>query len=214
MSDVLPFFFFLSRPLALIFLSVFFFQQTEGLRSLYAYMMQFGLFASLVGEVFWMFRTESLFLGLGLSFSFFGIVAYTISFFYAEARYREYPILIRKPWLVLIFLIYGLAPILLLYPNLREWEGPVITLMVSLVIMCLVALNRWRRVPQGSFGDVLMGALLLLLSLSLSMLSAFAAPTWIPFSEYWILITCSIGHYLIATGYLKQLVIRFRSVDF
>jgi uncharacterized membrane protein YhhN len=202
--DYLPLLHYLVKPMIMISLSVFYFYQMMHRRDWAHYLMQAALLFSLMGDLFLMFRGDWFF-QLGLGSFLLAQIAYIGVFSQTQSDGEVGPILLRKPWLVLPFLAYGLALIAILYPNLGSLLLPVVIYALALTTMTLMALNRWRRVPQDSFSFVFLGALLFFISDSLIAVDRFAHDLLnIPLAKVWIMLTYMVAQYLIVMGILIQ----------
>lgn len=207
-----PYFHYVAKPLVMISLIVFFTRETYSRQRLGVFLMQGALFFSLLGDVFLMIPDEGpTFFILGLGAFLLAHVAYIGVFSYwPEPVEGEPAILRRKWWLWIPFLTYGLGLVYLVYPELGALWWPVMIYAAVLMGMVLAALNRWKRVPDESFGYVFLGAMLFMLSDSLIALDRFGqAILSIPLAHTWIMMTYMSAQYLIVRGMLKA----YRATD-
>ena len=200
--ETAPLFHYVTKPLIVLSLLVFYLIHARIREGLLRYVIPLALFFSLMGDVFLMFLGERFFL-LGLSSFLLAHVCYILAFGHMHNRSGERPLLRRKPWLIFFFVFYLAMLMLLIYPGLGPMRAPVVVYSIVILTMSLMALNRWKRVPQDSFSWVFFGALLFMLSDSLIAITRFGFP--IPFSQTWIMLTYMAAQYLIVAGMLRQI---------
>ncbi len=199
--DSFPIIHYVTKPLVVISLWIFF---TWNIRSRdlgLKWGIGLALAFSLIGDVSLMFQGPPFFLG-GLSAFLIAHICYIYVFTTRCQPAVSLPLLKRKPWLIIFFVLYGLTLLAMVYSGLGEMILPVCVYALVILSMGLSALNRWKRVSQDSFSWVFLGALLFMLSDSLIAIAKFAFV--IPFSQTWIMLTYMGAQYLIVIGIMRQ----------
>jgi uncharacterized membrane protein YhhN len=203
-ADQFPALEFLTKPLIMLSLLIFYTLHHLARRRLPAYLMQFSMVFSLMGDI-WLSMEGAPYFLLGLGSFLLAQMCYCIVFTLSTWAGPEQPLLRRKPWLVLPYLAYLGGLLAVLFPGLGAMQVPVIIYACMIVGMALTALNRWRQVPDESFARVFMGAMLFVLSDSLIALNTFAqAVLPLPMPRLWIMLTYMAAQFLIVTGMLQQ----------
>ncbi len=80
---------------------------------------------------------------------------------------------------------------------------PILCYGITIMVMLLTALNRWKNVEINSFNWVIFGAILFVISDCILAINRFVSP--INFEDILIMATYAIGQYLIIFGVLKNL---------
>jgi len=187
-----------AKPLIMISLMGNFLWQIRSIRARPVWMFIAALFFSWLGDVLLMFGAQPLFFVLGLGAFLLAHIGYCISFLATDARMSEEPVLLRKPRAILLFMVYFAIMLAALWPGLGDLKVPVIIYAAAITCMIALALNRWKRVPQGSFAPVFAGAMLFVLSDSVLALNKFVVA--IPLAPFWIMSTYMAAQYLIVQG--------------
>jgi uncharacterized membrane protein YhhN len=196
---------FICKPLILISLSLFFYQQTRAAYNRFARWIQAGLLFSLAGDVFLMFDgVHSLNFSLGLASFLLAHIAYLIAYHLSVSNQKARPFVQQKPWLLLPFLLYELSLYGWLFPNLAALKFPVFAYTLALLGMGIFALNRYGRSSPYSFRLIFSGALLFIVSDSVLAVDKFI--TLIPIAGVIIMATYSLAQYLIVLGAVAQVV--------
>ncbi len=126
-------------------------------------------------------------------------VMYAIAFFKTSGN----SMFIRKRiYLLLPVILYGAGLVFLLYDNLDGMRLPVTIYAFVILTMLVAAINRCGKVNQFSFGMVLAGAILFVISDSLIAVGKFGYP--FRFSGVAVMTTYIAAQFLIVTGVLKQ----------
>ena len=165
---------------------------------------------------------------LGLVFSWFGDLALMsaagdkilfllglVSFLIAHILYinayvrvhdRSAPMILRqKPWILIPLLVYLLCLISMIVPTLpMDMKIPVAIYSLVIGTMVAFALNRYKRVSDGSFALVFGGALLFMFSDSTIAVNTFLFHGNFPMAGVFIMSAYIGGQYLIAKGMLKN----------
>jgi len=210
LRDYFPWFHYLSKPAIMISLGLFFYAHISSKWNRFTAFMLIAIIASLFGDIFLMLAGDYFIWGLG-SFLLAHIFYLLVFTAYGLSPISQESLLKRKPWLVLIFLVYAVLLIGILYPYLGKMLIAVCIYALVIMSMSLAALNRWKRVSQKSFAFVFMGALLFMLSDSMIAINKFAFD--IPLSHLWIMTTYITAQYLIVMGILRQMLsVKFSSL--
>ena len=125
---------------------------------------------------------------------------------YAMVHDRSAPMILRrKPWILIPLLAYILCLISMILPVLTvEMKIPVTIYALVIGAMVSFAINRYKRVGDGSFALVFGGALLFMFSDSLIAVNTFLCHGTFPMAGVGIMSTYIAGQYLIAKGMLKN----------
>lgn len=183
---------FLTKPLIMISVMVFYFLQTQNQRNFQDKWMLMAFFFSLLGDTFLMFSGEKYFMfGLG-SF----LITHLFYIFTFSRNWLKSNILAR-----IFFVIFSIIMLFLLQHNIsNSLIIPIVIYMITITIMAISASE--RNANSESYRMVLLGAILFLLSDSLIALDKFVVP--IPFQTFLIMGTYVLAQYLIAVGFLKR----------
>ncbi len=183
---------FLTKPLIMISIMIFYFLQTKKQRNFQDKLMLIAFFFSMLGDTFLMFHGEKYFMfGLGS----FLITHLFYTFLFSHNRLKINLLarisLLSFSVLMLFILQNNIANSLLI---------PIIIYMITITIMAISASE--RNTNTSSYRMVLMGAILFVLSDSLIAIDKFVVP--IPFPIILIMGTYILAQYLIAIGFLKR----------
>lgn len=203
---------YISKPLLLTVLSLWFYLQVRPLRSKTARLILAGLIFSIGGDTLLMFvengpKDEKFFL-LGLGSFLIAQLCYLVGF--ASLPGANKGLLMQKPIWVLPFVIYLLGLMTLLWPNIpQSMRIPVAIYSLAIVGMVMAACNLYVLLSQKVFIGLIVGVLLFLLSDSLIALNKFTAPSSfsIPYPRISIMLTYLLGQYFIASSsvnFLKE----------
>lgn len=160
-----------------------------------------SLFFSCCGDVFLMIKPTSQILFIS------GLVSFLVAHLLYIRAYRltSLPItqgIFRKSWWLLIpFVVFEIALLYLLSPNLKDLAIPVSVYATVLLLMAVYALNRYGVVPEISFRAVFIGALVFVVSDSLIAINKFYQP--VPLARVWIMGTYCLSQWLIVWGLMK-----------
>lgn len=160
-----------------------------------------SLFFSCCGDVFLMIKPTSQILFIS------GLVSFLVAHLLYIRAYRltSLPItqgIFRKSWWLLIpFVVFEIALLYLLSPNLMDLAIPVSVYATVLLLMAVYALNRYGVVPEISFRAVFIGALVFVVSDSLIAINKFYQP--VPLARVWIMGTYCLSQWLIVWGLMK-----------
>lgn len=202
LTDFLAELHFVSKPLIMIVLFVWYLRQTAADNSRAKWALVAGICFSWLGDVLLMFSPPLFFIG-GLASFLLAHIGYCVAFLRSTpSLHEDEPVLKRKPFLLLLFIAYYTSILRLLWGGLKEMQLPVIVYASVITCMAALALNRWKRVPYESFGPVFAGALLFVVSDSVLAINRFYLP--LPNGHFWVMITYMAAQYLIVTGYARM----------
>lgn len=189
------------KPLIMIWMAVYFLLFRKKKRFTFPVLVAF--FFSWVGDNFLMFSGENeMFFYAGVGGFFFAQLAYIYVFSrYSEQKMKGY--LQKRPWIIIVFLVYFGGIYYILLPGLEGIMRPVILVYaLSLMAMSMMALNRRERVNPSSFRYVFVGSLLFMASDSMIAINKFT--TEIPMAGFWIMISYISAQYLIMRGLVLE----------
>lgn len=136
-----------------------------------------GLFFGWIGDVLLMFTDR------GEIFFIFGLVAFLIGHLFYIFSFRQLTwdresnlLPTQKVRYIFPILLVGTGLMVILYPNLGDMKMPVMVYDIVIMLMASYALLRVGRTSQSSFGFVLTGALLFMVSDSLLAINKFYSP--------------------------------------
>ncbi len=183
---------YLTKPLIMISMIVFYFLQTRNHRSFQDKLMIVAFFFSLIGDSFLMLSdTTSFTFGLG-SF----LITHLIYIFIFSRNRLKMNILAR-----ISLLAFSISMLFVLKDNVNDsLLIPVIIYMITITVMAITAAE--RNTNPESYRMVLIGAVLFVLSDSLIAINEFVNP--IPFSTFLIMGTYVLAQYLICIGFLER----------
>lgn len=183
---------FLTKPLIMISIMVFYFFQTQNQRSLQDKLMLIAFFFSMLGDTFLMIKGEQNFMfGLG-SF----LITHLLYIFVFSRNWLKIKVLYR-----ILMLSFSIVMLLILKNNIsNSLLFPIIGYMLTITIMAISAVE--RNTNPESFRLVLMGAILFVLSDSLIAIDKFVLP--IPFPTIFIMGTYVLAQYWICVGFLRR----------
>ena len=191
------------KPLLVPALLLYLYLNTRDDVSAFVRLVMGGLILSWVGDVVLMFSDRGeLFFAAGLGAFLVAHLLYIAAYVRSVSRTAGVAFLRRRPlWLLpfgLLFVgIYGL-----LYPALGAMRVPVLAYTATIVLMAVLALNRWGRVPEASFRLILWGALLFILSDAILAIDKFLVT--VPHAGVAVMSTYVAAQYLIVEGGIAQ----------
>jgi uncharacterized membrane protein YhhN len=142
---------------------------------------------------------NDMFFMIGLSCFLLAQVMYLIAFFSTKG---ENVLVLKKFYLIVPVILYGVILIYILYDGLGDMKIPVIIYAAVILTMLTSALNREKKVNKQSYILVLVGAILFVFSDSLIAINKFGYPFIL--SRIAIMTTYITAQYLIVIGCLKQ----------
>jgi len=188
---------YITKPLILISLIIYFWKQGKALGKKTKTIMLLALLFSLMGDVLLMFvdRAANFFIGGLIAF----LLAHIMYILIFLKHGRQHKI---KPAFIGLVLIYAIGLLYVLYDGLGDMLVPVIVYMTAILIMVVSASQRKGSVSKISFVLVFLGALFFMVSDSILALNKFYQP--IPYSSILIMSTYASAQYLIVMGILRQ----------
>ena len=199
------------KPLLMPILMFWYYKETKAKKTIDKIMLA-SLFFSWWGDNFLMpaiFKTDINFL-LGLASFLVAHVLYIAAF--VKTNIQNQSIIKSKPYLVLPFIIIGVALIsFLMHENssdFNEMKIPVMVYASVIMVMVITALNRYKRSSINSFKLVFVGAILFMLSDSIIALSRFSSifEGNLKIAGLLIMLLYASGQYLIVKGMLENKV--------
>lgn len=194
---------FISKPLLLTTLSLWFYLQVRPLRIKTARFILAGLLFSIGGDTLLMFvengpKDEKFFL-LGLGSFLLAQVCYLLGFIYYPGS--KTGSVAQKPAWAIPFVVYLIGIMSLLWPNIPgPMRLPVGVYSLAIVGMATAAFNLRPLLLPKVFWGLMAGVLLFVLSDSLIALNRFMGDAIsIPFPRVSIMLTYLLGQYLIAS---------------
>lgn len=193
-----------SKPLLMIYLLVWWFALLK-----YWVGLPFGkwigvaLFFSWLGDVLLMFQKENaVFFSTGLGAFLLAHVAYIVAFTKTYRNDHEVALLRKQGWLLVAVVGYGVYFFGRLSPGLGSMTAPVMLYTVVIMVMLLLALNRWGKVSAQSFWWTSIGAVLFIASDSILAYNKFASP--IALAHLLIMGTYGLAQWAIFMGMRTQ----------
>jgi len=188
---------YITKPLILISLILFFLKNSAHLPSKIRLAINLALVFSLIGDILLMFvNTSSSFFIAGLVSFLIAHILYIIVF--SKTRNQN-----KKPTIILALLTaYALGIFYFLSAGLGDMLIPVILYMTIILTMATMAFLRQGSVNSTSYKFVATGAILFLISDSLLALNKFYMP--FSFADISIIFTYSLAQLFIVLGIKKQ----------
>ncbi len=188
---------YITKPLILIVLMVFFWKHSIHLSLKTKTTMVFALMFSLLGDILLMFVAVSANYFIG------GLVAFLLAhIMYVFTFLKQRSSRKIKPAFLIVVLVYAIGLLYVLYDGLGDMLIPVIVYMTAILIMVISASLRKVAVLNNSYNLVFMGALFFMISDSLLAVNKFYQA--IPLSSILIMTTYALAQYLIVRGILKH----------
>ena len=188
-----------TKILLMPFLFGFLFSSLSGRNTKLFLLTTTALFCSWLGDILLIFQEEigSFFL-FGLSAFLLAHFSYIADFWFSrnlndsEKRW--------KGWLIVISIlaIYMMLLFMKIGPGLNSFTIPIIFYAAAITGMFLSAFSRGGRTPVQSFGLVMLGAALFIISDSLIALNKFSEPFYA--AGVWIMLTYGVAQLLIVRG--------------
>lgn len=188
---------YITKPLILISLILFFVKNSNDLPSKLRLVTNLALVFCLIGDILLMFvNTSSSFFIAGLVSFLIAHILYIIVF--SKTRNKN-----KKPTIILALLtVYALGILYFLSGGLGDMLIPVILYMTIILTMATMAFLRQGSVSNISYKFVATGAILFLISDSLLALNKFYVP--FSFADISIIFTYSLAQLFIVFGIKKQ----------
>ncbi len=188
---------YLTKPLILISLIIYFLKQENNLDTKSKYLTLAALLFSLLGDVLLMFANiSSNFFISGLLAFLMAHIMYILVFIKKKNTHK------KASFLILFLLIYGVGIFYFLKDGLGDMLVPVILYMLVILTMVITAFLRHESVSKMSYNLVFLGAIFFVTSDSLLALNKFYEP--FETAGILIMLTYAIAQYLIVLGLKKQ----------
>ncbi|MEO0403346.1 MAG: lysoplasmalogenase, partial [Bacteroidota bacterium] len=159
-----------------------------------------ALVFSLGGDTLLVWKYDLFVFGLG---SFLvAHVFYAITFVRFSHKINQVPIIKRLPLLPALVVAPAILVFILIAGGLKDLAVPVILYMVVILIMAVMALNRYERTTPKSFRWVFFGALMFMLSDSLIAINKFQGDLF--HASFFIILTYGIAQGCIVFGLSKH----------
>ncbi len=196
---------YVSKPLLMPALIVWYLLATRSQRSSIHYIMVAAFVFSWAGDIFLMFTTELYFLAGLVSFLITHILYITV--FSKEIEQAGKGMVVgRKPWLAAPVVIVAAGLIALVYNHVdAEMRIPIVIYAAVITVMVIMAINRHQNVSEMSFQSLLLGAILFMISDSLIALNKFYFDGELWQARFFIMLLYIAGQYLIAKGSTQAL---------
>ncbi len=202
-QDMFPYLRFFTKPLIMISLLVIYLISLWKFQIKATIPMIVAIIFSLLGDVFLLFKGDIAFM-LGLGSFLIAHLGYIVVFIKDQkmTQYEKGPVLRRRPGLIAPFGLYTIILLVLLWSDLGALKIPVVIYSLTIMMMGLTALNRWRYVHLVCIGWVMTGALLFIISDSLIAINKFLID--FPLSGFWIMLTYIVAQYCLIMGITIQ----------
>jgi uncharacterized membrane protein YhhN len=182
---------YLTKPLLMISLGVFYFLKTKENLNLQDKIMLIALLFSCFGDTFLMFQ------GQNPNFFLFGLGSFLVAqvaYYYVFQKEGKVQYLKRLP-----FTIYTMLLLVFLWKKIpSDFIIPILVYSYAIMMMGIGAIQ--RQTNARSYQFVLIGAITFIASDSLIAINKFAFK--IPLSDVWIMLTYIVAQYLIVEGIL------------
>lgn len=192
-----------SKPLLLLSIITYFVAVTRNMPHSFRNWLLAGFLFSWLGDISLMFQSTELYFLLGLASFFLAHVCYIMAFRLWIFDNMEIPLLKRHPWMIVLLVLYGIGYFRLLEPGLGQMKIPVIAYMAVILLMVIMALNRFKKVTRRGYSLIVAGAFLFLLSDSILAYNKFIDR--IDFAGIWIMLSYSFAQLLIMRGGAHEL---------
>jgi len=188
---------YVTKPLVLVSLIIFFLKHNEHLDPKTKTVMLLALLFSLLGDILLMFveNSSNFFIG-GLVAFLLAHVMYILVFLKKRNQKK-----VSIP-ITFVLIIYASGLFYVLKDSLGEMFIPVIAYILVILSMVISASLRKNSVSKASYNLVFIGALFFMVSDSVLAVNKFYNP--IPLSNILIMLTYAIAQYLIVIGIMKE----------
>jgi len=195
---------FATKPLLLIFLSLWFFLETRSDSSRFTRYILGGFIFSIFGDTFLMFNENGaggeIFFLLGLGSFLITHLFYVAAFL--EYRKSEVGFVGQNKWLFLPFFLFLLMNTAFLWKGIPvDMKIPVVVYSSAIVAMTMSCLNLKTKVSSQSFQILFGGVLLFLISDTFIGINKFH--TTLPYARILIMIPYLLGQFFIAQGAVR-----------
>ncbi len=184
---------YITKPAIVMSLIIFFWKESHSVSKSIRNLTLLALVFSLLGDVLLMFVEQS------PNYFMVGLVAFLL----AQLMYILVFLKHRNPskkliWSITILDVYGIGLFLFLKDYLGDMLIPVLIYMLVILTMATTSFLREGKVSEISYGFVVLGAILFMVSDSLLALNKFYYE--LPFSSILIMLTYALAQYFIVFG--------------
>ncbi len=196
---------FITKPMLLSILLLYVLTYVLRFRAgVFGYVVCAALFFSLLGDVFLMFQQwDNTYFILGLSAFLLAHVLYTYAFTRTYIANHEIALLKKYGWVMVAVVGYGFYFFNLIKDHLHDMIGPVMVYTMAIIVMLLIALNRFKKVNDRSFWYTAVGAILFVASDSILAWNKFVNE--LDYSHVSIMLTYGLAQLGIALGATEQI---------
>ncbi|TYC17846.1 lysoplasmalogenase [Bizionia gelidisalsuginis] len=196
-SDGLSTLHFISKPLIVSVLILYFLNTTKQQKVAWRRLTLLALAFSLLGDVLLLFVFKSEFFFMG------GLLAFLITHTLYCIVFLKHRNKALKPYrIIALFVVYAIGLFVLLKPGLGELLIPVLVYMSVILLMGITAYLRKGNSPNTSFKLVFLGALFFIISDSILAINKFYLP--VPYFNFSIMFTYALAQLLIVLGLKKR----------
>ena len=191
------------KPFLLIWIGGYFLLYSKNIDKKVIKLAGFGFLFSWGGDLFMMFAADFLYFVLGIASFLVAQILYIFLFLRTINISGKKPFLKKRPIWLIPYIAYGLIVYILLFPHLdMVLRAAIFIYMVAILIMSVMALNRYGNGHPISFSYVFAGSLLFVVSDTMIAINRFLVE--IPYEGLFIMTTYISAQYLIMKGILKQ----------
>ncbi len=192
------------KPLILIWIAGYFLLHANNVDAGVVKRLSLAFLFSWLGDILLMLtHINPIFFIAGLFSFLIAQVFYIFLFLKTITLSGRRPFLVKKPFWVFPFMVYGMLVYMVLFSKLDDaMRVAVFIYMVALLSMAAMALNRFGNGHPISFTWVLIGAFLFVISDTLIAFNKFMIP--IPYEGLLVMPTYIAAQYFIMRGILKQ----------
>ncbi len=186
-----------TKPLILISLILFFWDQSHNFSKSIRNITLLALLFSLTGDILLMFvgKTANFFIG--------GLIAFLLAHvMYILTFLKKLNKSLNPLPIIIILLIYAIGIFYIIKDGLSDMQIPVLLYLTVILTMVAMALFRKGKVPNVSYNLVFIGALFFMISDSVLAINKFYQ--FFASSGLIIMFTYTLAQYLIVMGILKQ----------
>lgn len=191
-----------SKPMLLLSIIVYFVWQTGRFSHPIKRWLILGFVFSWLGDIALMFQATEPFFLYGLAAFLLAHIAYILAFRIWVYDNLEIPLMKRAPWMAFLLMMIGVGYFKVLEPGLGSMKLPVIVYMVVILLMVLMALNRYKKVTRKGFAWVVSGAFAFLVSDCILAYNKFIDP--VDYAGVWIMLTYGFAQWAIMQGGLVE----------
>jgi len=194
----------ISKALLMPLLAILLILSTGGMKSQFKVFILLALCFSWFGDLYLIQSEIEIYFLFGLVAFLIAHIFYTIAFVKCKDVNHEIPIVKKYPLFGIGFLAIGAGVFIKIKDNLGDMEIPVLVYIAAIILMGVMALNRYNKVEKDSFWLILLGALLFIFSDSIIAFNKFNG--YIPNARVYIMTCYILAQYLITRGAIRQVI--------